>query len=179
VFLNDAITLAKVVGLLQRDAKEYSILPHSTVAFADLQNGPAILIGLRNNYWTSSLAGPLRFKIERGAASSILVLRDNKNPSRNDWSVDLSTPYSQSTRDYAIVARELNAKTGQVAVTIGGITRHGTLAASEFITNAEQIRRLDDHAPKGWEGKNIAIVLSTDVIRGSPGSAKIVTVDSW
>ncbi len=179
VFLNDAITLARIVGLLQRDAKQYSILPHSTVTFADLQNGPAVLIGLRNNYWTSSLAGPLRFRVEQGATPNILILRDNKNPLRNDWSVDMLTPYSQPAKDYAIITREVNTKTGQIAVTIGGITRHGTLAASEFVTNPEQIKRLDAYCPRGCEDKNIAIVLSTDVIRGSPGIARIVAVDFW
>ncbi|MFB3777190.1 MAG: hypothetical protein ACE141_06240 [Bryobacteraceae bacterium] len=179
VFLNDAITLARVAGWLQHEAKPYNISVHSSVTFSDLQNSPAVLIGLRNNFWTASLAGPLRFKVERGASPNILILRDKKNPSRNDWVVDLSTPYTQPTKDYALVARELNPKTGQIVVTIGGITRHGTIAASEFVTSPEQIGRLDAYGPKDWARKNVAIVLSTDVIRGSPGSAKIVAVDFW
>jgi hypothetical protein len=151
---------------------------HLRVTSSDLQNSPAVLIGLRNNCWTASLAGSVRFTVERTAPNT-LVLRDKKNPPRNDRSVDLSTPHDQPTRDCALVARELDPKTGQIVVTVGAITRHGTLAASEFITNPEQIGKLDAYGTKSWEHKNGAIVLSTEVIRGGPGSAKIVAVDFW
>jgi hypothetical protein len=108
-----------------------------------------------------------------------LVLRDKKNPLRNDRSVDLSTPHDQPTRDCELAARELDPKTRQIVVTVGAITRHGTLAASEFITNPEQIGKLHAYGTKSWEHKNVAIVLSTEGIRGSSGSAKIVAVDFW
>jgi len=179
VFLNDAIALARIVGCLKENAKPYRIFAHSDLTFSDLQSSPAVFIGLRNNYWTANLIGTLRFTVVRGPTPNALILRDKKNPSRNDWSVDLFTPYAQPTKDYALVARELHPQTGQVVLTIGGITGQGTLAASEFITNPEQFKALRPYLPKDWVKKNMAIVLSTEVIRGSPGSAKIVAVDFW
>jgi len=179
VFLNDAIALARIAGFLQNKAKPYRILAHSTVTFSDLQNSPAVLIGLRNNYWTASLAGPLRFTVEPGTVPNVLILRDKKNPSRSEWSVDLSTPYTQPAKDYALIVREFHPKTGQVVVTVGGITRHGTLAASDFLTNPAQISSLGAYGPKNWEKKNVVIVLSTEVIRGSPGLAKVIAAEFW
>jgi hypothetical protein len=178
VFLDDAVALTKFAGWLQQNAKPYRILPPSRVTFADLQSSPAVLIGF-NNYWTTSLASRLRFAMERGAAPNIVLLRDRKNPSRNDWSVDLSTPYDQPTTDYALVVRALDPKTGQIVITAAGLTHFGTLAAGEFLTDPAQIKKLDAYGPKGWERKNVAIVLSTEVIRGSAGPAKIVATDFW
>ncbi len=178
VFFNDAVTLAKIAGWLQENGRQYRILPHSRVAFADLQTRPVVLIGLLNNSWTASLGSRLRFTVERGSSSDILILRDKKNPARNDWSVDMSTPYNQPTKDYALIVRELDPQTGQTVVTVGGITHLGTIAASDFLTSPDQMRKMDAYG-RDWERKNVAIVLSTEVIKGSPGSAKIVATDFW
>jgi len=179
VYLNDAITLARIAGWLQQNGKRYRILAHSKVAFSDLQTGPAILIGLRSNYWTTTFANRLRFTVEWGTAPHTLVMRDRKNPSRNDWSVDLSTPYNQTSKDYALVVRARDPQSDQTIITAAGITHFGTLAAGEFLTNPAQIRKLDAIAPKGWERRNMAIVLATEVIKGSPGSPKIIATDLW
>jgi len=179
VFFADAVTLAKITGWLQENGKSYRILPHSKVAFADLQTNPVVLIGLLNNSWTASLGSRLRFTVERGDAPGVLILRDKRNPSRNDWSVDMSTPYNQPTHDYALIVRELDPQTGHIVVTVGGITDLGTIAAADFLMDPEQIRKVEAYNPDGWAHRNVAIVLSTEVIKGSPGSAKIVATDFW
>jgi len=178
VFLDDAIALAKFAGWLQQNGRPYRILLPSRVTFADLQTSPAVLIGF-NNFWTTSLGDRIRFTMERGPAPDTRILRDKKNPSRNDWSIDLSTPYNQPTTDYALVVRALDPKTGQIVVTAAGLTHFGTLAAGEFLTNPEQLKKLDAYGPYDSKRKNVAIVLSTEVIRGSPGSAKIIATDFW
>jgi hypothetical protein len=178
MFLDDAMALVKIAGLLQQNQKPYRILPPARVTFADLQTSPAVLIGF-NNYWTTSFAGRIRFTVERAPGSDIVVLRDKKHPARNDWSVNLSTPFDQPTTDYALVIRGLDSKTGQIAVTAAGLSHFGTLAAGEFLTDPAQIAKLDAFGPSSWENKNVAIVLSTEVIKGSPGSAKIIAADFW
>ena len=178
VYLDDAMALLKLASWLQQTEKPYRILPPARVTFADLQTSPAVLIGF-NNYWTTSLADRLRFTIERAPGSEVKVLRDKKYPTRNDWSVNLSTPYNQPTMDYALVVRALDSKTGQIAVTAAGLSHFGTLAAGEFLTNPELMSKLDAFGPSGWEHKNVAIVLATEVIKGSPGLPKIVAADFW
>jgi len=178
LFLNDAIALSKLVGWLQQNEKPYRLLLSSRVSFAELQTSPAVLIGF-NNYWTTSLADKLRFSMERTPGSDVAVLRDRDNPARDDWSVDFRTPYDHPLKDYALVVRALEPKTGQVAVTAAGLTHYGTLAAADFLTDSAQIEQLGAFAPKDWEHQNVAIVLSVDVIKGSTGAAKIVAADFW
>jgi hypothetical protein len=55
----------------------------------------------------------------------------------------------------------------------------GTIAPGEFLTNPNEIRKLAAAAPKGWERKNIEILLSTEVIRGNPGPPKVVATYLW
>ena len=137
-----------------------------------------MLIGLMNNDWTERLVQNLRFTVERPARGVILI-RDHDNPSRNDWSVDYSIPYLNVTKDYALVLRVSDPKTDQMVVTVAGISAFGTLAAGEFLTNPNEIRKIEAIAPKGWQKKDLEIVLAVDVIRGKPGHANIVGSYFW
>src|SRR5258705_416876 len=79
----------------------------SEATFADLQYGPAVLIGLANNDWTERLVRKLRFTLEHRSPGK-LVLRDSNNPAREDWAVDYRMPYLSVNRDYALVVRVLD-----------------------------------------------------------------------
>jgi hypothetical protein len=174
----DAITVSRVTGLLQSYGKRYRVASQSEATFADLQNGPAVLIGLANNDWTERLVGKLRFTLERRPPGR-LVLRDSSNPAREDWAVDYRMPYLSVTRDFALVVRVLDPKTEQMVVTAAGLSVFGTLAAGEFLTMPDEFRKIRGVAPKGWQQKNFELVLSTDVIRGKSGHPNIVAAHFW
>jgi hypothetical protein len=59
-------------------------------------------------------------------------------------------------------------KTEQTAV----IGSWGTQAAGEFVTNTDNLKKLEVFAPKHWERKNVQVVISTDIIRASSGPPK-------
>ncbi len=174
----DAFTSAKFAGLMQANGKRVRFASQSDATFTDLQNGPAILVGLLNNIWTERLEPKLRFTVEQPQPGKF-VIRDRDSPSKNDWSVDYSTPYLDLTKDYALVLRMVDPKTEQTVVVAAGITVFGTSAAGDFLTNENEIRKLASVAPPGWENKNMEIVLSTDVIRGRSGPATIVASQFW
>ena len=178
VHVNDAITLSRISALVQSKGKPYRIASQTEVTFADLQNGPSVLIGLMNNDWTGRLVQNLRYTVER-PAHDVILIRDHDNPSRNDWSVNYSTPYLNINKDFALVLRVSDPKTDQMTVTVAGISAFGTLAAGEFLTNPNEIRKIEAVAPKGWKNKNLELVLSVDVIRGKPGHADIVAAHFW
>jgi hypothetical protein len=178
VHIADATALARFAGLLESRRKAYRIATQTETDFRDLQNGPAVLIGLLNNDWTERLVGKLRFTAERPAPGKVII-RDSQQPSRTDWSMDYLTPLADITKDYAIVVRALDPKTDQMVVTVGGISVFGTLAASQFLTSDRDLRQLELHAPKGWRQRNLELVLSTDVIRGKSGPARIVATHFW
>jgi len=179
VALSDAVTLARLTGLLQEKGKDYRVLTHWETTFTDLQGGPAILIGAWNNEWTRRMTDRLRFSMEHGSAPSKDLIRDKQNPSRIEWMVDLSVPYVEFTRDYAIVLRGIDPKTEQMVVTAAGISRFGTLAAGEFLTNPEHLKKLEAYVPKGWERRNLEIVLATDVVKGNSGPPTVIAVSFW
>src|SRR5262249_53681207 len=79
----DAITVPRFAGLLESKGKRSRVASQSEANFADLQNGPAVLIGLANNDWTERLVGKLRFTLEHRPLGK-LVLRDSENPTRED-----------------------------------------------------------------------------------------------
>jgi hypothetical protein len=174
----DAITVSRFAGLLQSQGKRYRLASQSEATFADLQYGPAVLIGLANNDWTERLVGKLRFTLERRPPGR-LVLRDSNNPAHEEWAVDYRMPYLSLTRDYALVVRVLDPKTEQMVVTAAGLSVFGTLAAGEFLTMPGEFRKIRSVAPKGWQQKNFELVLSTDVIRGKSGHPNIVAAHFW
>jgi hypothetical protein len=178
VHVYDAMTLARFAGLMQASGKQYQLASQSEATFTDLQKGPSILVGLMNNNWTERLVPQLRFTVEHPSPSRITI-RDRTNPSNSEWSIDYSIPYLDVTKDYALVLRMVDPKTDQIVVVAAGITVFGTFAAGEFLTDKNEMKKLASLAPKGWDSKNMELVLSTDVIRGHSGPAAIVAAQFW
>jgi hypothetical protein len=173
-----ATTLAKLAGLLQSRGKQYRLMLQSATKFGDLQDGPSVLIGGYNNDWTLRLTDTLRFGFE-GQPDASPRIRDRQNPARKDWSVDVSLPYRKLARDYAIVSRVQDPKTERTTIIVAGIAYWGTLAAAEFVTDPQQMRKLQALAPPGWENMNLQVVLSTDVIDGVAGPPKVLATHFW
>ena len=173
----DATTLSRIAGFLGSRGEPYRIGSQSEVTFSDLQGSSAVLIGLFNNDWTERLVGKLRFSVER--TDRRVIIRDSQNQNRDDWSVDYARRFMQFTKDYALVLRVMDPKTGQMVVTAAGITVFGTQAAGVFLTSENELRKLEKVAPDGWEHKNMEIILSTDVIRGKSGLPSIVATHFW
>jgi len=175
---SDALALAALTGLMQSSGKPYKMLNRASgTSFKDLQSGPFVLIGGLNNEWTMRLTGTLRFGFERtGSAARI---SDKQNPANTAWGFDFSAPLAQLNRDYAIISRVRDPKTEQTAVVVAGIGSWGTLAAGEFVSSPEHLKKLDAFAPRHWERNNVQVVIATDVIRGSCGPPVVLAVHFW
>jgi hypothetical protein len=175
---SDALALANLAAALQSSGKPYRILNRSgATSFRDLQAGPFVLVGAMNNEWTLRLTAGLRYGFERLPNGARVV--DRQNPAKRDWAVDFTTPIGQFARDYAIVSRVRDPQTKEPAVVVAGIGSWGTLAASEFVTRPERLQEVESRAPRGWEGKNLELVISTEVIRGSSGPPNILASYFW
>ena len=85
----------------------------------------------------------------------------------------------KSVEDYAIVTRLLNSTTGQFVVIVAGIMSYGTQAAGEFVSSPEYLQEALQAASPGWEGKNVQIVLQTQVTDGLPGPPQVVATYVW
>ncbi|MGO9259912.1 MAG: hypothetical protein ACLQU1_26915 [Bryobacteraceae bacterium] len=175
----DAVTMAKLTGLLQAHGKQYDIRRSSTFTLEDLHKIPAVLIGAFDNPWTMALAKQLRFTFEYDAATGASLIRDRQNPTRVVWRGDFRRPYSQVKEDYAIISRYMDPHTERMAVVVAGMGKDGTAAAGEFVTGPRYLETLASAAPRAWERKNLQVVIATEVINGNAGPPRVLATYFW
>ena len=176
--LSDAMALVAITGALESKQKPFRILNRaSSTSFKDLQQGPFILIGGLNNEWTLRLTSGLRFTYDHMATA--VRIADKQNPSNTSWTLSFATPIDQPVRDYAIVTRLHNAMTGHSGIIVAGIGGWGTQAAAEFVSDPASLAKLAALGPSDWSGRNLQVVIGTDVIRGSSGPPIILGSYFW
>ncbi len=168
VALSDVAATSKILSLMVLRKKQFDIRLGSDMTFGDLNEDPAILIGAYNNPWTLSM-----IENQRYVFSSRADIIDRSNTQKH-WS-----PNADSTEDYAIVSRVLNSKTGKPILIAAGITGAGTRAAVGFITDPQAISTLAKSLPKGWEKKNIEVLLHASVTNGVPTAPDVVATYCW
>lgn len=179
IHISDAITLARLSRLLGQEKKACRLASQSEANFADLQNGPAVLVGLMNNDWTERLISNLRFTVGQDPQRRVMMIHDRNNPANSDWTIDYAKPYLDITKDYALILRMKDPKTDQVVVVAAGLSVFGTSAAGKFLTDPDDMKKLAAIAPRDWGDKNMELVLSTVVIRGTAGHGTIVASQFW
>lgn len=173
ISISSAVALSRLAVVLEQNGKANEIKESSGTSLADLRSRSIILVGGLNNRWAMRLLEPLRFHFNWS------VIRDSKNPSNLDWSLDFGKTVSTVSTDYAIVARYHDATTDGNVMVIAGIGPYGTEAASQFVSSANYLELLERIAPRNWETKNLEIVLKTDVINGEAGPPSIVASTVW
>jgi hypothetical protein len=174
----DALTMSWLTGLLRDNGKQFEVRRGTASTLADFRRGPAVLIGAYNNDWTMRLENQLRFTFERYADGPGGFIRDRQNAGRV-WSHHPERPYSRITEDYAIVSRFVDSRTEQTIVVVAGMGKDGTIAAGEFVTQPRYLEMLAAAAPKGWERKNLQVVIATELINGNAAPPRILATHFW
>jgi hypothetical protein len=168
VTVGDVAATARIASFLSLREKPYDMRFGGDISVGDLRERPAILIGGFNNSWTLEMTDNLRFVF---AYQYQIQDRFDK---RRSWKAN-----QDFTEDYAIISRILNSKTGEILITAAGIGHAGTRAAGEFLTSPGDIDSLMLAAPRGWEKRNLQIVLHTSVINGSPNHPDVIATYYW
>lgn len=183
---SDVQALTRVTAMLDSHSQPYRLLPASATTYADLRQGPAVLLGGFDNPWTMRATSKLRFQLVRSAGDDELCIEDKKDGGGRRWAVNFSQRYDSLSEDYAIVARFMDPDTHQPVVILAGIGENGTKAASELMTDAssEAFRTLADSLPRdssrqGWVGRNFEEVVKTQVINGVSGPPLVVAKEIW
>ena len=174
--VSDVLTLARTIVPLVPRHDAFRVIPATDATFAQLREGPIVLIGAFDNAWTMRITQNLRFGFEDTDGLQKVV--DHKNPQRY-WALQWEVPYQTVATDYAIVARIHDNVTGQPVIIAAGLLGEGTEAASEVLYNPTYLNAMLDKAPKNWDQKNLEAVIRTNVIEGNPGPPEIVDVESW
>jgi hypothetical protein len=175
--LADVITLTRTAAALETRHKAFRVVPASEASFAQLREGPIVLIGGFDNIWTLRVTQNLRFGFDSKDGVALIV--DRKNQKQTSWATAWDLPYEKLSRDYAIVARIHDSTTGQPVIVAAGIGEEGTEAAGEILYNPIYLDSLLAKLPPNWESLNMEAVIETQVIEGHPGPPTILAVETW
>ena len=175
--LADVITLTRAAAALETAHKAFRVVPASEATFAQLREGPIVLIGAFDNIWTLRITQRLRYGFESKNGDALLV--DRKSGSKTTWATAWDLPYQKLSKDYAIVARIHDSTTGQPVIIASGISEEGTEAAGEILYNPVYLNSLLAKAPANWEKMNMEAVIETQVIEGHSGPPNILAVETW
>jgi hypothetical protein len=175
---DDLEPIVSIAGLLDMRRQRYNLMGSDVATLTDLRQGPTIFIGAFDNAWTLRVTRGLRYRFGNDAEMKHFWIEDTQSPAR--WQIDRGVQVATNNyRDYAIVARFVDANTGRVAVVSAGIARGGTVAAGEFLTQPANMERLKALAPKNWNGQNMEFVLSTEIIDGRSAPPTIEKTYFW
>ncbi len=175
--LMNAVATSGIAAFLQSKGVTHRIRTADSTSLTDLRDGPAVLIGAFGNQWTMRVTDAMRYRLK--TATDLNWIEDRENPSRQQWSVRFSLPYAEVTADYGLIARTLDASTGRMVVTVGGLSPLGTEAAAEFLANPAYMETVASKVPQGWENKNIEIVIETKLVNGNSGPPSAVATHFW
>ena len=175
----DATAMAKLTALLERKKRPYRLRLQPSAQLEDLRDGPAVLIGAFNNSFVLRLTDRLRYGFVRNNETHVNYVRDREKPGSMQWSELVSAPYLDMKQDYAIVCRMVDPSTGKLVVTASGLAKYGTEMAGEFLTSPAALEQIDRMAPKGWERKNLEIVLTADVVGRRAGTPRVAAIEAW
>jgi hypothetical protein len=173
----DVITLARSIAPLVPKNGEFRVLAGSETGFAQLREGPSVMIGAFDNPWTMRITQDLPIGFEYD--DHVRKVVDRKSVPRRMWTLQWQVPMKSLARDYAVVARIHDQVSGQPVIILAGILGEGTEAASEVASNPAYLDAMLQKAPKNWDQLNLEAVIEANVIEGHPGPPTVVAVETW
>jgi hypothetical protein len=186
VGFGDMVVATEVATMLGRKNKTVRVRLASSVQFADFRQGQTLLIGAITNRWTLELSQAWRFQFAQTAGLETVIVdtavssSDTRVPPearrrwRLGWHPDGSTP-----EDYILICRIRNSITGGFVIVAAGIKQFGTEAAGRLLTDPAQLSAVLAKLPRGWEDKNLQVVLHAKVIGNTPGQPDVEASYVW
>ena len=177
VGFGDMVAANEVTQLLTRRSRTVRLMLASSIPFADLRSSQAYLIGSFSNQWTVELSHNWRFQF-RWTAQHYPVFVDMQSQPPREWSIpsgdDGSTP-----DDYSLICRLRNSPTGGLLIVSAGIKQFGTEAAGRILADPAALDPILSKLPRGWEDKNLQILLHMRVIGNTPAQPELVAWHVW
>ena len=159
-----AVTISK---LLDQIGKPSQMRIGSNCSLDDLRNSAAVAVGGYNNKLTMQLIASSHLAIVHD--KGLRMVRELP-PGNRVWQAYEGSD-GEGNDDFAVVSRQLDSKTGQLAIAVTGTGPLSTQAASDFVSNPQYLEQGLRNAPADWTRKNLAIVLETmgtDSVAGPP-----------
>lgn len=173
--LGAAYGAARFAEQLASRGKTFYLKFGQDVTFADLRQGPAILLGAMTSQWTVDITQSLRLRLEKADGFNRIV--DTSTANRY-WEPIPASANHPNAESFALVTRLLASESGHPLLMASGLSARDTQAAVEFLTSAPCFEQFTRQAPD-WPKKNFQVVLRAFVHGHSPGSPTIVTWHVW
>jgi hypothetical protein len=173
----DVVTLARSIAPIVPKNGEFRVMAASDTGFAQLREGPFVLIGAFDNPWTMRITQDLPIGFEYD--NHLREVVDRTTSPKRIWTLQWQVPGKSLARDYAVVARLHDKVTGEPVIILAGILGEGTEAASEIVSNQAYLDAVLEKAPKNWDQLNLEAVIGANVIEGHPGPPTVVAVRTW
>jgi hypothetical protein len=173
----DVVTLARSIAPIVPKNGEFRVMAASDTGFAQLREGPFVLIGAFDNPWTMRITQDLPIGFEYD--NHVREVVDRTTSPKRIWTLQWQVPGKSLARDYAVVARLHDKVTGEPVIILAGILGEGTEAASEVVSNQAYLDAVLQKAPKDWDKLNLEAVVEANVIEGHPGPPTVVAVRTW
>jgi hypothetical protein len=167
---------AKLASFLRANGKHLDYQLARNVTLATLRTRPFILRGAFNNQWTQRAVAPFRFYLQLDQEPLVRRIVDRQNPGRRDWAAPMTAGLKE---DFALIARAVEPETGQMMIVFAGLSEKGSAAALEFVTNPKYLDRFATGAPRGWERRNIEMVIKSNLVNDEWGEPHIVAEHFW
>lgn len=179
LYMRDALSGFRVASWIQAKGRPYQLMSVASTTYSQIRHTPLVAIGAFNNTWSLRVTAELRFVFERrtvdGVAYNCII--DRRNPATLSWKV--AQPIDAMTEDFAIVTRVFDPSTERTVISVAGIENYGTLAAGEFVTQADYIGAALAGSGPGWRKQNVQFVLGTKLIDGTPGPPRVLAAHYW
>lgn len=179
VALADAVSMSRVVSFLSPMGVSLQIVGSDELTFDHFDRAPVVLIGALNNKWAQRLTNALRFNFQFNISAQTVDVVDEHSPDALVGAVRISALMAEFEEDFAIITRLTDPKVGKPVLAVGGVTLLGTAAAAEFVINPQRLAEIDKYLPRGWEAKNLQVLLSARIVEGRAGPAQIVACTAW
>ncbi|NYF77815.1 hypothetical protein [Granulicella arctica] len=177
--IGDVRGVISLAGLLNsRGLVTQAVWPQESRNIA-LDRTNVIYLGAFNNVWSMNLNRNLRFFFDSadGEHGQIWFIRDRLHPDKK-WVTEKTTA-QRTDRSYALITRIIDPDRKRVQMAIGGVNEFGTQAACEFLADGSALNELAHNAPKGWQERNLQILLEMDISGMIVVNPKIIAIQVW
>jgi len=175
VGLGDGLALFRLGALFERHAQNARVRLASKVEFPDLRDSATILIGAYTNRWSMSVSKDLPFRFANCSMTPCILAPDGKQ----NWKIGDFHETGRSNDDYILISRLPRSSTGNFAVICAGLTQSGTDEAGRILCDTETLTPILKHLPRGWNSKNLQLLLHSKVIGETTAPPQLVASKVW
>jgi hypothetical protein len=172
VATNDVFAISYISTALTKQSVSFQERFPGDISFAELRSSPSVLVGGFNNPMTVELTKHLPFVMNSGSE-----IDETQTPNRK-WTLHVQVG-THDTADYAIISRLPGNGDDPPLMSVAGLGGYGTEAAAKLVTDPKAIEELVHALPRGWEKRNLQVVLSIKVSDFKVTSREVVASRVW